>query len=108
MSSITYLRDRKKLHHIRQCSDSILTQLKEACHFTKQQGFGIVITVAALNTMCNKIEIFTLFTAVNVIMHFAFSQIMDHGPLLSWDDIAGLEFAKNVIKEIVVWPMLRP
>jgi len=41
-------------------------------------------------------------------MHFAFSQIMDHGPLLSWDDIAGLEFAKNVIKEIVVWPMLRP
>ena len=25
-----------------------------------------------------------------------------------WDDIAGLEFAKATIKEIVVWPMLRP
>ncbi|CAH2283712.1 fidgetin 1 [Pelobates cultripes] len=36
------------------------------------------------------------------------SEIMDHGPPLCWDDIAGLEFAKNTIKEIVVWPMLRP
>lgn len=35
-------------------------------------------------------------------------KIMDHGPPVSWDDIAGLEFAKSVIKEIVVWPMLRP
>ncbi|ELQ76429.1 AAA+-type ATPase [Trachipleistophora hominis] len=26
----------------------------------------------------------------------------------SWDDIAGLENAKRIIKEIVVWPMLRP
>jgi SpoVK/Ycf46/Vps4 family AAA+-type ATPase len=24
------------------------------------------------------------------------------------DDIAGLEHAKNTIKEVVVWPMLRP
>ncbi|XP_031573495.1 fidgetin-like protein 1 isoform X2 [Actinia tenebrosa] len=36
------------------------------------------------------------------------NEIMDHGPPITWDDIAGLEFAKNVIKEIVVWPMLRP
>ncbi|XP_068709902.1 fidgetin-like protein 1 isoform X2 [Montipora foliosa] len=36
------------------------------------------------------------------------NEILDHGPPLSWDDIAGLEFAKSVIKEIVVWPMLRP
>ncbi|KAK3745751.1 hypothetical protein QZH41_018158, partial [Actinostola sp. cb2023] len=36
------------------------------------------------------------------------NEIMDHGPPVTWDDIAGLEFAKNVIKEIVVWPMLRP
>ncbi|XP_071507939.1 fidgetin-like protein 1 [Diadema antillarum] len=36
------------------------------------------------------------------------SEIMDHGPPINWDDIAGLEFAKNTIKEIVVWPMLRP
>ena len=33
---------------------------------------------------------------------------MDHGPAIAWDDIAGLEFAKKTIKEIVVWPMLRP
>nr|AFK11555.1 fidgetin-like protein 1-like protein [Callorhinchus milii] len=36
------------------------------------------------------------------------SEIMDHGPPVNWDDIAGLEFAKSTIKEIVVWPMLRP
>ena len=33
---------------------------------------------------------------------------MDNGHELTWDDIAGLEFAKKTIKEIVVWPMLRP
>ncbi len=26
----------------------------------------------------------------------------------AWDDIAGLETAKNLIKEIVVWPMMNP
>ena len=36
------------------------------------------------------------------------NEIMDHGPPVHWDDIAGLEFAKKTIKEIVVWPMLRP
>uniref|UniRef100_UPI00398EA80A fidgetin-like protein 1 n=1 Tax=Pristiophorus japonicus TaxID=55135 RepID=UPI00398EA80A len=36
------------------------------------------------------------------------SEIIDHGPPVNWDDIAGLEFAKATIKEIVVWPMLRP
>lgn len=30
---------------------------------------------------------------------------VDH---VSWEDIAGLEHAKNTIKEIVIWPMLRP
>ncbi|XP_066484818.1 fidgetin-like protein 1 [Tiliqua scincoides] len=35
-------------------------------------------------------------------------EIMDHGPPVHWDDIAGVEFAKATIKEIVVWPMLRP
>ena len=35
-------------------------------------------------------------------------QIMDNGPTMTWDDVAGLEFAKKTIKEIVVWPMLRP
>ncbi|XP_014671357.1 PREDICTED: fidgetin-like protein 1 isoform X2 [Priapulus caudatus] len=36
------------------------------------------------------------------------SEIMEHGQHVSWKDIAGLEFAKKTIKEIVVWPMLRP
>jgi SpoVK/Ycf46/Vps4 family AAA+-type ATPase len=27
---------------------------------------------------------------------------------IGWDDIAGLHFAKKTLKEIVVWPMLRP
>jgi len=33
---------------------------------------------------------------------------MDNGPQICWDDIAGLEFAKKTIQEIVIWPMLRP
>ncbi|XP_067673584.1 fidgetin-like protein 1 isoform X2 [Haliotis asinina] len=36
------------------------------------------------------------------------NEIMDHGPKMDWSDIAGLDFAKKTIKEIVVWPMLRP
>ncbi|XP_052814845.1 fidgetin-like protein 1 [Mya arenaria] len=36
------------------------------------------------------------------------NEIMDSGPGMTWDDVAGLEFAKKTIKEIVVWPMLRP
>lgn len=36
------------------------------------------------------------------------AEIMDHGSPVSWDDIAGLELAKRIIKEIVVFPMLRP
>ncbi|XP_037790166.1 fidgetin-like protein 1 [Penaeus monodon] len=36
------------------------------------------------------------------------NEIMDNGPPVSWDDIAGLELAKTTIQEIVVWPMLRP
>ncbi|XP_044729633.1 fidgetin-like protein 1 [Chrysoperla carnea] len=36
------------------------------------------------------------------------SEIMDTGTPITWDDIAGLEFAKKTIQEIVVWPLLRP
>ncbi|CAH6999043.1 fidgetin-like protein 1 [Phodopus roborovskii] len=36
------------------------------------------------------------------------NEIMDHGPPVQWEDIAGVEFAKATIKEIVVWPMMRP
>ncbi|CAL8235034.1 unnamed protein product [Arctogadus glacialis] len=42
------------------------------------------------------------------IIELIMSEIMDHGPPVAWDDIAGLEYAKATIKEIVVWPMLRP
>ncbi|KAJ8962147.1 hypothetical protein NQ318_018104 [Aromia moschata] len=36
------------------------------------------------------------------------SEIMDCGPNIHWNDIAGLEFAKTSIQEAVVWPLLRP
>lgn len=36
------------------------------------------------------------------------SEIMDIGGAVEWDDIAGLNFAKTIIKESVVLPLLRP
>lgn len=36
------------------------------------------------------------------------NEIMDSKTTISWDDIAGLEYAKKIIKEVVVYPMLRP
>ena len=36
------------------------------------------------------------------------NEIMDQGAPISWNDIAGLSFAKKSVQEIVVWPMLRP
>ncbi|KAK4883435.1 hypothetical protein RN001_006754 [Aquatica leii] len=36
------------------------------------------------------------------------SEIMDNGPDILWDDIAGLESPKTAIQEAVVWPLLRP
>ncbi len=33
---------------------------------------------------------------------------MDVSHSVQWDDIAGLHYAKESIKEIVVWPMMRP
>ncbi|XP_067010492.2 fidgetin-like protein 1 [Anabrus simplex] len=36
------------------------------------------------------------------------NEIMDCGAPVQWDDIAGLQFAKATIQEIVVWPLLRP
>ncbi|XP_053673566.1 fidgetin-like protein 1 [Anopheles nili] len=36
------------------------------------------------------------------------SEIMDRFQPLTWDDIAGLEYAKTTIQEAVVWPILRP
>lgn len=36
------------------------------------------------------------------------SEIIDSGAEITWEDIAGLEYAKNTIQEAVVLPMLRP
>ena len=36
------------------------------------------------------------------------NEIMETDCKLTWDDIAGLEFAKSTINEIIIWPMLRP
>ncbi|XP_011880007.1 PREDICTED: fidgetin-like protein 1 [Vollenhovia emeryi] len=36
------------------------------------------------------------------------SEIMDSGKTITWDDIAGLEYIKKIVKEVVVFPMLRP
>ncbi|KAG8040284.1 hypothetical protein G9C98_000855 [Cotesia typhae] len=36
------------------------------------------------------------------------NEIMDSGSFVTWDDVAGLEKAKDIIKEAVVLPMLRP
>ena len=36
------------------------------------------------------------------------NEIMEKGVDIKWDDIAGLEYAKKIIHEIIIWPMLRP
>ncbi|KAJ0180283.1 hypothetical protein K1T71_003687 [Dendrolimus kikuchii] len=36
------------------------------------------------------------------------SEIIDKGTPIDWEDIAGLQLAKSVIQEAVVWPLLRP
>ena len=33
---------------------------------------------------------------------------MDRSPNICWDDIAGLDFAKQTIKEIIIFPILNP
>ena len=33
---------------------------------------------------------------------------MDSNPNVSWEDISGLQFAKDTIFESIVWPLLRP
>jgi SpoVK/Ycf46/Vps4 family AAA+-type ATPase len=36
------------------------------------------------------------------------NEIIDKNPSVDWDDIAGLEFAKNTVKEIIIYPLMRP
>ena len=42
------------------------------------------------------------------MLEFIESEILSTSPNVSWDDIAGLEFAKKTIKEIIIWPLMRP
>jgi len=42
------------------------------------------------------------------LVDFVERDIIDSGPQVKWDDIAGLEDAKHIIKEAVVLPMLMP
>jgi len=42
------------------------------------------------------------------MIEFIQSEILSSSPDVQWDDIAGLEFAKKTIKEIIIWPMLKP
>ena len=81
----------------------------------------IELIMSEVCARCNDMYILKRgFTRCHVIMEnmcrnaghwhvmFGVVQIMDHGAAVTWEDIAGLEFAKKTIKEIVVWPMLRP
>jgi len=36
------------------------------------------------------------------------NEIMEKQINMTWNDIAGLEFAKKTINEVIIWPMLRP
>lgn len=36
------------------------------------------------------------------------SEIISRNPCLKWDDIAGLDFAKKTVIEVIVWPLKRP
>ncbi|KAF9195873.1 hypothetical protein BGZ50_003134 [Haplosporangium sp. Z 11] len=36
------------------------------------------------------------------------NEIMESYPVVTWDDISGLEHAKKTIEETITWPMLRP
>lgn len=42
------------------------------------------------------------------LVEIILNEMLDGTPGVRWDDIAGLEFAKKNVVEIVVWPMLRP
>ncbi|GBO35981.1 Fidgetin-like protein 1 [Araneus ventricosus] len=42
------------------------------------------------------------------IVEVVFNEIMDFSPNIKWSDIAGLDFVKTTVQEIVIWPLLRP
>ena len=80
--------------------------VKRGSLFKNSKVQELIALASSLMFELNRIVMFKF--QVNTLCFALPVQIMDHGPPLSWDDIAGLEFAKTVIKEIVVWPMLRP
>ncbi|VDN08699.1 unnamed protein product [Dibothriocephalus latus] len=41
-------------------------------------------------------------------LHYRLPAIMDSKTALEWDDIAGLKRVKDTLKEVVIFPMLRP
>ncbi|MEN2499743.1 MAG: Fidgetin-like protein 1, partial [Marteilia pararefringens] len=58
------------------------------------------------NSITSNLEIFKGID--QHLIDIIISEIVDDGPKIAFEDIAGLEFAKKTIKEIVIWPMLRP
>eukprot|EP00061_Rhincodon_typus_P005628 g25381.t1 len=42
------------------------------------------------------------------LLNLVTNEIVDCGPPVQWGDIAGLDSAKAVIEEHVLWPLLRP
>lgn len=57
-----------------------------------------------------KSEIMEQQTTIGTSMktYFLWKHTSESSVILGWNDIAGLEFAKSIIKEAVVWPLLRP
>lgn len=42
------------------------------------------------------------------IVETVLNEVMEFSPNIKWSDIAGLEFVKSTVQEIVIWPLLRP
>ncbi|MBN3280720.1 FIGL1 protein, partial [Polyodon spathula] len=65
---------------------------------------------SSTNRPSKKMNAIPLGTCHTVITNISslFNDRQPNAVVAKWDDIAGLEFAKATIKEIVVWPMLRP
>lgn len=42
------------------------------------------------------------------LVSFIEGEILSSNPNVKWNDISGLEHAKTAIKEIIIWPLLRP
>ncbi len=42
------------------------------------------------------------------IIELVCNEVLDRGSTISFDDIAGQDQAKAVVREMIVWPMLNP